>query len=124
MKHIAVLSVIGFLGMPIQAQAQSSNAATVAEFERKQQELGQALSALADMRYQMLKEVAEKLRVEPEQNAPPTTQYYAPQAAPTTQYSDPGLEVQRQAIINRSLIDFNRAQTQTTIDLMHSMNRH
>ena len=124
MKRIAVLSIIGFLSVPIQAQAQSIDAATVAEFERRQQEVGRALSEMARMRHDALKAVANNLRAEPEPNAPPTRQYYAPPAPPTTQYSDPGLEVQRQGIINRSLIDFNRVQTQNTIDLMHSMNRH
>src|SRR5689334_24535105 len=36
MKRIAVLSIIGILGVPIQGQAQSGNAATVDEFERRQ----------------------------------------------------------------------------------------
>ena len=112
MKRVAVLSIIGVLGVPIQAQAQSSNAATVGEFERRQQEVGQALSNIANMRLQMMKAVANNLRAKPGQNTPPTTQY-----------SDPGLELQRQAITNRSLVDFNRVQTQNTIDLMRSMNR-
>ena len=123
MKRVAVLSIIGVLGVPIQAQAQSSNAATVGEFERRQQEVGQALSNIANMRLQMMKAVANNLRAKPGQNTPPTTQYYAPPAPPTTQYSDPGLELRRQAITNRSLVDFNRVQTQNTIDLMRSMNR-
>ena len=85
MKRMAVLSIIGVLGVPIQAQAQSSDAATVAEFERRQQEVGRALSDIAEMRHRMMKELAKKL-AEPEQNAPPTTQYSDPPAPPTAPF--------------------------------------
>lgn len=76
MKRIAVLSIIGILGVPIQGQAQSSNATTVDEFERRQQEVGRVLRDIAEQRHQMMKEVAKNLRAA-EQNAPPTTQGYA-----------------------------------------------
>ncbi len=75
MKRIAVLSIIGILGVPIQGQAQSGNAATVEEYQRRQQEVDQALRNIANMRHQRLKEIAESLRAEP--NAASTTECYA-----------------------------------------------
>jgi hypothetical protein len=117
MKHIVVLSlIIGCLGAPIQAQAQ--NAASYDEYMRRQQAIAQTLSNIANLRHQMMKTVAESLRLSeenappPEQNAPPTTPSYAP---PTTHHYDPG-QVQRQ-------MDFNQTQTQNIINLMHTMSQ-
>src|SRR5262249_59170240 len=90
-------------------------------------EIEQAIKDIRAMKRQQMLEEAEQnrmientLRREPEQNAAPPTQYYA---APPTRYSDPGVELQRRGNNTRSLIDFNRGQTQNTIDLMRSMNR-
>jgi hypothetical protein len=85
MKRIALLSfIIGLLGVPIQAQA-ADQSEELQMFLERQKQVAKTLSSLADMRHQMMKAVAERLR-EPEQNAAPPIQYYP---APPTQYYAP-----------------------------------
>jgi hypothetical protein len=85
MKRLAVLGfIIGLLGVPIDVQA-AEPSEELRGFLEKQAQVGQTLSNIANMRYEMMKEVLRNLR-EPEQNAAPPIQYYA---APPTQYSAP-----------------------------------
>jgi hypothetical protein len=85
MKRIALLSfIIGLLGVPIQAQA-ADQSEELRMFLERQEQVAKTLSNLADMRHQMMKAAAERLR-EPEQNAAPPIQYYP---APPTQYYAP-----------------------------------
>src|SRR5258705_13661924 len=85
MKRLAFLGfTIATLFAPIQAQA-ADQSEELQMFLERQKQVAKTLSSIADMRHQMMKAVAERLR-EPEQNAAPPIQYYS---APPTQYYAP-----------------------------------